>query len=235
MWSSGYQKTPMYNFIGLLNFARKVCWHAGFGTNLTIPLHTDNHIAVTQKGPLLMVLSNQGSNSQPTKISFGTYFPPGTVLVDILTSQSLTVRTSTTVTIIEGNPQVYVPYAIAAKIVQNIIPPPMSPIDKIFSFFRSGSTAWRDEGGEITSWSTGAHVNQREILKPALIDVSSGSVLQPAPESFGSPYSIFAPNLGGRPRSTSGRPFVNTNVPGGQQQQQQYWPAQGRGYPPTQR
>lgn len=201
MWSSGYKKTKLYNFISHLNRARKVCWNAGFGTNLTIPLLTENSLAVTQKGPLLMVLSNQGSNSRSTRVSFGTYFPTGTVLVDIFTRQSLSVKPSTTVTILKGQPQIYLPYAIASKIVNNITPPPMSPIDKLFSFFRSGSTARRDQGENITNWSTGAKVNKINILKPALLDVSSGTVLQPPPDSFKSPYSIFAPNLATKPSS----------------------------------
>jgi alpha-amylase len=189
MWSSGFQKGPLYKFIALLNRIRKVSWSTGFGSNLTIPLHTDVATCVIQKGPLILALSNQGSSAAPNKIQFPTLYPKDTILVDILTGQSLKVKGPISLTLISGQPQILLPRAIASQVIspQEILPSPMTPIDKFFSFFRSSSSPV----SEISNWSTGAHVNTRDILLTSRVDVSNGKVLGPDPATFASPYSIF--------------------------------------------
>ena len=189
MWSSRFQKGPLYKFIALLNRIRKTAWSTGFGSNLTIPLHTDVATCVVQKGPLILGLSNQGSSAPPNKIQFPTLYPKDTILVDILTGQSLKVKGPISLTFTSGMPQIYLPRAIASSILspQEILPSPMTPIDKFFSFFRSSSSPT----SEIANWSTGAHVNTRDILLPSRVNVSHGRVLGPDPATFASPYSIF--------------------------------------------
>jgi alpha-amylase len=189
MWKSRYMITPMYQYIALLNQVRKLSWNAGFGSNLTTALYTDLNIAATQKGPLVMILSNQGSESKPKKISIQTGFPTGSVLVDVITGQSIAVKHSTIITVVQGQPQIYLPHSLATQICSNIIPPPINPAVKFFHrFFFSKATTHEST---ITSWSNGLPVNTNNILKPPLVDVSSGRILQPPTASFSSNYSIF--------------------------------------------
>lgn len=192
MWKSGYKITPLYQYIALLNRVRKLSWSAGFGSNLATAVGTNNKVAAIQKGPLLMVLSNEGSDSTPNRISVNTTFPTGTVLVNVLTGKSIAVKNSTYVTVMQGQPQIYVPYPLATKVCSNITPPPTSFAAKIYRLcfpkankFESSTTFW---------WSEGAPAITHDIVKPALVDVSAGKILQPSPASMSSPYSIFCAN-----------------------------------------
>ncbi|KAL3421233.1 alpha amylase [Phlyctema vagabunda] len=194
MWKSGFKITPLYTFIAQLNKARKLAWPAGFSSNLTSSLWTDVNAAVTQKGPLLMVLSNQGAGSKSKKIVVQTKFANGTVLVDVLTGRSVSVKTATTFTIVEGQPQIYLPYQLATEICAHIIEPPMSPAVKFFAIFHFFPTAPKPPRSDVKSWSNGVPANTTNILKPPMLDFSAGRILQPPPGSLDSPYSIFGLN-----------------------------------------
>jgi alpha-amylase len=193
MWKSGYKITPLYRFIALLNQVRKLSWDAGFGSNLTNVLYTDVNTAATKKGPLLMILSNQGSGSKPMKISFHTKFPTGTVVVDVITGQSITLKHSTKFTIVEGQPQIYLPYALAVKICPNIIAPPISNATRFFSMFNFGPFQKDTRtSNAITPWSIGPVVNTLNILKSSVVDFPGGEILRPSTASLSSKYSIFS-------------------------------------------
>ncbi|CCG83318.1 putative Alpha-amylase [Taphrina deformans PYCC 5710] len=80
MWASGFKITTLYTYLAKLNRARSLAWSAGFGTNLTTGVYVDPSTSVTQKGPLLLVLSNQGSSAGNKTVSFPTQFASGTIL-----------------------------------------------------------------------------------------------------------------------------------------------------------
>lgn len=143
LWTSGFKITPLYNYLAYLNQARKLAWTAGFGTNLTTGLYVDGSSTVTQKGPLLLVLSNAGSGASNKTISFPTQFASGTILVNVLTCNSILVGKSTTsVTISAGAAQVYLPQGLAKQMCTNISAPAASStsvLSKIASVFTSSS------------------------------------------------------------------------------------------------
>lgn len=144
LWPSQYVNTTLYNYLALLNAARNLAWSAGFGSNLTTSLYADMTATVSQKGPLLLVLSNQGSTSAPRSLSFSTQFASGTVLANILTCTCITIGKSTTnTTIINGAPQVFLPLALAQQICPNIVAPTQTSsfMSKVTSLFTSSSKA----------------------------------------------------------------------------------------------
>jgi alpha-amylase len=188
MWKSGYKITTLYQYLAVLNRVRKVSWNVGFGSNLTTSIYAEPNFAVVQKGPLLMVLSNEGSESTPRKISIHTAFPTGSVLVNVLTGESIAVKHSTSMTIVQGQPQIYVPYQLASQVCSNIKPPP-PPTNLAAKLFYRLFTPKTDSS--ISSWSNDLPVNTNNILQPSLQDVSSGQILPPPPASLSSPYSIF--------------------------------------------
>ena len=203
MWTSGYKVTRLYQYIAVLNRIRKLSWNAGFSTNLTRALYTDTHIAVTQKGPLLMVLSNEGSHSKQRMVYAPTVFSTGTVLVDILTSQSVVVRPSVRIMVVAGQPHIYLPHSLASRICSNIIAPPQSPITKFLSMFPFPYSK-RAPGSTQTSWSSGIPANTRNRMRSPTGGYSSGAILHPTPSSLNSEYSIFATTTSSRPVSTGG-------------------------------
>ena len=188
MWKSGYKKTLLYHYLALLNRVRKLSWNAGFGANLATAIHTDVNVAAIRKGPLLMILSNEGSKSPPRKIFINTTFPAGTVLVNVLTGQSIGVKHSTPIAIVKGEPQIYLPHPLATQVCDEIIPPPL-PTSFAARMLKRFFPA--NDHSRVTNWSNGVPVVTHDILKPPLIDVSAGEILQPSPESLSSPYSIF--------------------------------------------
>jgi hypothetical protein len=189
MWKSGYQITPLCQYLGLLNRARKVGWNAGFASNLATAIYTDANIAAIRKGPLLMVLSNEGSESAPKKILIHTTFAFGSVLTNILTGHSIAIKHSTSITIIQGQPQLYLPYPLAAQVCSNIIPPPTNYATQLLHRLCFSQATYSDN--TITFWSNGLPVKRGSILKPNMLDVSSGQILKPSRASLSSPYSIF--------------------------------------------
>ncbi|RDW76969.1 alpha-amylase [Coleophoma cylindrospora] len=190
MWTSEYKITPLYQFIALLNKIRKLSWNAGFGSNLTIALHTDVNIVVTQKGPLLMVLSNKGSHSKSRMIPVRTAFPNGTVLVNVLNGQSIIVKNTINITVVAGQPQLYLPLTLASHICSNILPPPQGSLSKFFSIFHFLTATKNPSGTSLTTWSSGARVNTKDILRPES-PLAPGRILQPPANARSSPYSIF--------------------------------------------
>jgi alpha-amylase len=190
MWTSGFKATPLYDHIAVLNRARKISWDAGFGTNLTTALHTNTNIAVTQKGPVLMVLSNEGSQTKPRTISIQSRFPPGTVLVDVLTNRSIVFKNSLRTTVSAGQPQIYIPLPLASQICARIIPPPESYKQALLSFFRFPSNKLIPSSHTHTSWSSGIPTVTGDFLMPTT-PIQPGKILQPSPASASSKYSIF--------------------------------------------
>lgn len=145
LWSSGYAITPLYNYLAVLNRARNLAWTAGFGTNLSSVVYLDSNVIVTQKGPMLMVLSNQGSSSATKTISFPTQFASSTVLVDILSCSAVSVgKSSTSITLTSGTPQIYLTLGLAKQMCTNIVMPSTastSIISRISSIFTSSTKA----------------------------------------------------------------------------------------------
>ena len=188
MWKSGYKKTALYHYLALLNRVRKLSWNMGFGSNLATAVHVDVNVAGIRKGPLLMILSNKGSKSAPRKISLHTTFPTGSILVNVLTCQSIAVKYSTNFTIIDGEPQVYLPHSLATQICAKIVPPPLPTNFAVKLFYRLFPP---NTHSAVTSWSNGVPVVTHDILSPPSRDVTSGEVLRPPPKSSSSPYSIF--------------------------------------------
>ncbi|ESZ96048.1 glycoside hydrolase family 13 protein [Sclerotinia borealis F-4128] len=195
MWTSKYNITPLYQYIARLNQIRKLSWDSGFGTHLTTRLYVDDHIAATQKGPLLMVLTNQGSQAKPKKISVPTMFKKGTILVDILTGESFTVKRSIKVTIAAGEPRIFLPLRLAKEICENITPPTQSLISRFFTnLFSFGSASQSQAAAEITSWPHGDPVSHGDIIlkeKDPVTDQTEAKILVPSVEQSSSPWSIF--------------------------------------------
>jgi len=188
MWKSGYKITPLYRYISFLNRIRKLCWPVGFGSNLALPIHADVNTLAIRKGPLLMILSNQGSQSAPRKVSLHTTFPTGSILVNLLTGQSISVTNSNTITLVKGRPQMYLPYSLASQICEHVILPPQETNLAAKLFYRFFA---RTKVGDGRFWGNGVPVFREEILKESMVDVQGGEVLGPKRESLGSPYSIF--------------------------------------------
>lgn len=193
MWTSNYNITPLYQHIARLNQIRKLSWDSGFGTHLTTRLYVDDNVAATQKGPLLMVLTNQGSQAKLRTIFVPTMFKVGTVLVDILTGQSFTVKKSTRFTLKAGEPRVFLPLRLAENICENIIPPTQSAISRLFAnvfSFTSSSKA----AAEITNWPHGDAVSNGDIIlkeKDPVAEQAEAKVLMPSVDQSSSPWSIF--------------------------------------------
>lgn len=145
MWKSGYQITSLYSYLATLNRARSLAWSAGFGTNLTSTMYLDSNVMVSQKGPLLMVLSNGGSGAAIKTISVPTQFAASTVLVDVLSCNAVSIgKASTNITITSGVPQIYLSLGLAKQMCTNIVMPssaPTSIMSRITSMFTSSSKA----------------------------------------------------------------------------------------------
>lgn len=143
LWMSDYAITPLYSYLAVLNRARSLAWSAGFGTNLSSVVYLDTNVMVTQKGPLLMVLSNQGSLAANKTVSFPTQFAAGTVLVDVLTCHAVSIgKSSTSITVASGTPQIYLTLGLASQMCTNIALPSFtstSIIARITSIFTSSS------------------------------------------------------------------------------------------------
>ncbi|KAM3068104.1 hypothetical protein ACMFMG_011153 [Clarireedia jacksonii] len=196
MWTSEYTITPLYEYIGLLNHVRRISWDAGFGSHLAMVLDVDSNVAIIQKGPVLLVLSNQGSDSKPRSISGQTKFSRGTVLVDVLTGQSVLVGRSAKITIMAGQPRIFLPLKLAAQLCPNITPPPQSSLSRLLSLFSFMSSS-RSSSHEIERdfWPCGDPVNAQAIILNedglVLKQEQSEQVLGPSPEAVPSAHSIF--------------------------------------------
>ncbi|CAD6439711.1 96b7a583-6d79-4ef9-9080-e154c19829f5 [Sclerotinia trifoliorum] len=194
MWTSNYNITPLYQYIARLNQIRKLSWDAGFGTHLTTRLYVDGNVAATQKGPLLMVLTNQGSKAKPKTVFVPTMFKNGTTIVDILTRESFTVKRTTKIIVTAGEPRIFLPLRLAEHICEDIIPPFQSALSRlfsnIFSFMSSSKVA-----DEITTWPHGDAVSTEDILlaeKDPVAAQAEGKILMPSAEESSSPWSIFS-------------------------------------------
>ncbi|PQE16480.1 Acid alpha-amylase protein [Rutstroemia sp. NJR-2017a BBW] len=196
MWMSRYTTTPLYEYIALLNHVRRVSWDAGFGSHLAVVLDVDYNVVIIQKGPVLLVLSNQGSHSKPRSISGQTKFARGTVLVDVLTGQSVLVGRSAKITITAGQPRVFLPHKLATLICSDIAPPLQSFIPRLFSLFNfMSSSKSSSHEAERNFWPCGDAVNAQDIVLDdgdfASKKEQSGQILRPSPASIPSAYSIF--------------------------------------------
>ncbi|KAI9646985.1 hypothetical protein NHQ30_004986 [Ciborinia camelliae] len=193
MWTSNYNITPLYQYIARLNQIRKLSWDSGFGTHLTTSLYVEDNVAVTQKGPLLMVLTNQGSQAKPKMISVHTMFKVGTILVDILTGESLTVKRSTKMTITAGEPRIFLPLRLAVNICENIILPSHRVISRLIINIISCRSPSKS-AAEITDWPHGDSVSSRDIIlkeKDPVAGHAGAKILMPDVEQSSSPWSIF--------------------------------------------
>ncbi|QSZ30588.1 hypothetical protein DSL72_000145 [Monilinia vaccinii-corymbosi] len=193
MWTSNYNITPLYQYIARLNQIRKLSWESGFGTHLTTCLYVDDNVAATQKGPLLMVLTNKGSQANPNAIFIATMFTIGTILVDTLTGESLTVRQSTKITIAAGEPRIFLPLPLAEIICENIIPPVQSALSRLFPNMFSFTTQLII-AAEITSWPQGESASTADIIleeKDPVAGQAEAKILMPSVEQSSSPWSIF--------------------------------------------
>ncbi|ORY77381.1 glycoside hydrolase superfamily [Protomyces lactucae-debilis] len=147
MWPSGWKQTDLYKHISLLNKARKAAWSVGFGQNLALGVYLDRNILVTQKGPMLLVISNAGSAAAKKTITFPTKLANGTLMVDIFSGKCITVGKSTTSTTVSGDVQVYLPLALAQSVrlgLDNTAPTVSSPSgfrSRLSSIFGSSKSA----------------------------------------------------------------------------------------------
>lgn len=193
MWTSNYNITPLYQYIARLNQIRKLGWDVGFGTHLTTRLYVEDHVAVTQKGPVLMVLTNLGSQARSKTISTPTMFKNGTIIVDILTGESFRVKRSTNITIVSGEPRIFLPLGLAENICEQILPPAQSAISKLLSRIFGASSSLKT-AAEITDWPYGEPVNSSDIIleeKDPVAEQAGAKTLMPSVQESSSPWSIF--------------------------------------------
>ncbi|KAM0181094.1 hypothetical protein ACHAPF_001836 [Botrytis cinerea] len=193
MWTSNYNITPLYQYIARLNQIRKLGWDVGFGTHLTTRLYVEDHVAVTQKGPVLMVLTNLGSQARSKTISTPTMFKNGTIIVDILTGESFRVKRSTNITIVSGEPRIFLPLGLAENICEQILPPAQSAISKLLSRMFGASSSLKT-AAEITDWPYGEPVNSSDIIleeKDPVAEQAGAKTLMPSVQESSSPWSIF--------------------------------------------
>ncbi|KAM0158926.1 hypothetical protein ACHAPG_003862 [Botrytis cinerea] len=193
MWTSNYNITPLYQYIARLNQIRKLGWDVGFGTHLTTRLYVEDHVAVTQKGPVLMVLTNLGSQARSKTISTPTMFKNGTIIVDILTGESFRVKRSTNITIVSGEPRIFLPLGLAENICEQILPPAQSAISKLLSRMFGASSSLKT-AAEITDWPYGEPVNSSDIIleeKDPVAEHAGAKTLMPSVQESSSPWSIF--------------------------------------------
>ncbi|RAL60143.1 hypothetical protein DID88_000768 [Monilinia fructigena] len=140
-----------------------------------------------------MVLTNQGSQANPRTIFVPTMFKIGTILVDILTGESFTVKRSTKITIASGEPRILLPLRLAENICKNIIPPSQSAISRLFANMFS-FTSHSKSAAEITNWPHGDSVSSGDIIlkeKDPVAGQAEAKILMPSVEQMSSPWSIF--------------------------------------------
>ncbi|TEY77231.1 hypothetical protein BOTCAL_0057g00210 [Botryotinia calthae] len=193
MWTSNYNITPLYQYIARLNQIRKLGWDVGFGTHLTTSLYVEDNVAVTQKGPVLMVLTNLGSQARSKTISTPTMFKNGTIIVDILTGESFRVKRSTNITIVSGEPRIFLPLGLAENICEQILPPAQSAISKLLSKIFGTSSSLKT-AAEITDWPYGEPVNSADIIleeKDPVAEQAGAQILMTSVQESSSPWSIF--------------------------------------------
>jgi alpha-amylase len=203
MWPSGWQQTPLYRHIALLNKVRKAAWPLGFGQNLALGLYLDRHMLVTQKGPLLLVLSNAGSAVVNKTISFPTKFANGTLLVEVLSGKCITVGKSSTSTTVSGEPQLFLPLALARSVRLGmedastpVIPTPSGFRTRISSIFGSSKSAGLAASKVVsTRYDSGIPARASSSLGlssrlPAIATTSAA--LRPSSGTLQSSQSIFA-------------------------------------------
>lgn len=218
LWMSGYSITPLYTYLATLNQARNLAWSAGFGTNLSTALYLDTNSMVTQKGPLMLALSNQGSTSSNKTISFPTQYASGTVLVNILTCASLSVGKSTTsVTFVAGAPQIYLPLGLARQICTNIVAPtPSSSIfSKIASIFTSSSKAASktESKSSQTTYNSGTPAVATSNLGITQSSPSLSTASPLASSTAAAARPVFQTSAALPPSSTTGRSTSKTSQP----------------------
>ncbi|TIA47190.1 alpha-amylase [Aureobasidium pullulans] len=112
LWLSGYdQNHELYKLITLLNRVRKHAMRedSTFLTTRAKVVHKSVQTIAIEKGGLLLVLSNGGSQSAKYNRSIQSRFPVGARLTDILTCQTQMVgrNGSLDVTLEAGQPRVY--------------------------------------------------------------------------------------------------------------------------------
>ncbi|RDW65187.1 alpha-amylase-2 [Coleophoma crateriformis] len=196
LWRSGYKTTLLYKFISLLNRVRKVSWKAGYGTNLATCLYAELDVLATQKGPLIMVLSNQGSHEKDRTISFSTKFSDTTetTLVDLLTNEQIVVKNSLTVTLVAGQPRLYLPLQLASQVCSSTKSPQVSSasllVQNLSGMKMSSANVDLDVSQPAITWSLGAPANTHDILNEPL-PLEDGLILTPAIDATETPYSMF--------------------------------------------
>lgn len=112
LWLSGYDRNhELYKLITLLNRVRKHAMRedSTFLTTRAKVVHKSVQTIAIEKGRLLLVLSNGGSQSAKYVRSFRSRFPIGSRVTDILTCQTQMVgqNGSLDVTLEAGRPKVY--------------------------------------------------------------------------------------------------------------------------------
>nr|XP_031863707.1 uncharacterized protein CI109_000959 [Kwoniella shandongensis]KAA5530779.1 hypothetical protein CI109_000959 [Kwoniella shandongensis] len=120
IWLHGYdQTTTAYQFIRTLNAARRSASasHPPFHKTLVRPYQLDNHTIALSKPPLLSILTNYGSHSAAIGLHLSpeqTGFKPLLPVIDVVTNQifSTDPRGGLTVTLVDGEPRVFLPLAV---------------------------------------------------------------------------------------------------------------------------
>ena len=198
LWSSSYKYTALSEFLRTLNKARRIAWSAGFGSNLSRGVALETTHMVTQKGPLLLGLTNTGCQVVNKSMSFPVQFPAGTIMVDVLTSQcAVVVKSTITISFVEGAPRVFLPLSLARQMCSNIaIPPPQTSImQKFTSIFSSSSKAAAKSAARntLTSFDSGIKARTTSTLTVAPcsdLPTMAHPLEQPLSAS---PYAILRP------------------------------------------
>lgn len=112
LWLSGYDRNhELYKLVTLLNRVRKHAMreHSTFLTTRAKVVHESVQTIAIEKGGLLLVLSNGGSQSAKYNRSIQSRFPVGARVTDILTCQTQMVgrNGSLDVTLDAGQPKIY--------------------------------------------------------------------------------------------------------------------------------
>lgn len=112
LWPSGYDRThELYKLISLLNKVRKHAMHddSMFLTTRAKVIHMSSQTIAIEKGGLLIVLSNGGSQSANYTRSIQTRFMTRSLVTDVLSCETQMVKRngSLDVTLAAGQPRIY--------------------------------------------------------------------------------------------------------------------------------
>ncbi|OCF41740.1 hypothetical protein I317_04444 [Kwoniella heveanensis CBS 569] len=183
IWLQGYDiQSATYTTIQALNDARRkaIASHPLYLNTLMRPYQLGNHTIALSKPPLLSVLTNYGTSLPAIGIYLNpsqTGFKPLLPLVDVLTGQifSTDPRGGLTVTLVSGQPRVFLPLSvyngISTREAWEALPPPKLDIGSISRFPNGSSNGLNSPGspsshrkrpslGAMMSWFSSSNRNK---------------------------------------------------------------------------